>query len=247
MTGGDAGIGLAAGRALLARGATVVLAGPDAEQASLQADAGSCEANVDLLEADVRDVSSVAGLIQATVDRHGSPDLLVNAAGAQTGRQGAPGSWTAAQAASVLDERIGGVARVTHAALPHLLEGDPGTVINVAAGLAPGSPANAGTIHTASRGGVVALTNLLSAAYDPSTLTVYGVVPRLEDGSSPGQRTGPGTDWDRQRGVEEESEGERGLAEAGEAIARLATGHAPSAPGETLLVDAAGRTEPLDR
>ena len=74
VTGAAGGIGEAYSRALAAEGAHVVIADLDADRGEkIAADLGAL-----FVEVDISDVSSTQSLAQATVDRHGRIDALVN-------------------------------------------------------------------------------------------------------------------------------------------------------------------------
>jgi len=77
VSGGTQGVGAAVARAAAREGATVVVTGRRAEfGAPLAAELGGA-----YVPADVSDVASAQASVQATVDRYGRVDCLVNAAG----------------------------------------------------------------------------------------------------------------------------------------------------------------------
>jgi protochlorophyllide reductase len=84
ITGGSSGLGLETARALVARGATVILGcrSPEraerARQALLPAVRGGA---LDLLDLDLADLASVRAAATAVADRYGRLDLLINNAG----------------------------------------------------------------------------------------------------------------------------------------------------------------------
>jgi gluconate 5-dehydrogenase len=81
VAGGYGGIGEAVARALAARGATVVVAGRDAERgAALAATLGAGASSVAF---DARDVASIRTAVNAAAERHGGIDFLVNSLGTQ--------------------------------------------------------------------------------------------------------------------------------------------------------------------
>src|SRR5919202_1479823 len=83
VTGGGSGIGAALGRALVRRGATVVLADIDAEAAARQAASLTREGpgRAQSFAVDVCDAEAVTQLVNDTHGGHGRLDLLVNNAG----------------------------------------------------------------------------------------------------------------------------------------------------------------------
>jgi len=83
VTGGSSGIGAATARALAHRGASIILLGRNRDRLaavahSIHAAGGRAETHAANL-ADPADVTRVAGFVR---DRHGSPDILINNAGA---------------------------------------------------------------------------------------------------------------------------------------------------------------------
>ena len=85
ITGANSGLGLESARALLARGATVVLACRSLERAEaarqeLLAGAGTA-GELELLELDLADLDSVVRAANTVAERHGRLDLLLNNAG----------------------------------------------------------------------------------------------------------------------------------------------------------------------
>ena len=86
ITGANSGLGLETARALLARGATVVLACRNrrrAEQARAELLAAAADGGgaIDLLELDLASLTSVRGAAAGLADRYGRLDLLINNAG----------------------------------------------------------------------------------------------------------------------------------------------------------------------
>lgn len=77
VTGGGTGIGRAAANALIAAGATVVLAGRRKDVLEKAAASAGAEAIV----CDVTDPHAPRGVVDQIVSRHGKLDILVNAAG----------------------------------------------------------------------------------------------------------------------------------------------------------------------
>ena len=84
VTGGSSGLGLETARALVARGATVILGCRSLERAEraretlLPAVRGGA---LDLLDLDLADLASVGAAASAVADRYGRLDLLINNAG----------------------------------------------------------------------------------------------------------------------------------------------------------------------
>ena len=81
VAGGYGGIGEACARALAEQGATVVVAGRDADKA--KAAANSLPGGATSVAFDMRDVASMRHAVDEAARRHGGIDFLVNCAGTQ--------------------------------------------------------------------------------------------------------------------------------------------------------------------
>jgi NAD(P)-dependent dehydrogenase (short-subunit alcohol dehydrogenase family) len=154
VTGGSGGIGLAAAGLLLRRGARVMISGTPSD---LPAAMGSLAAHGDRVAgrpADVCDEAAVEGLVQATVDRFGSLDVLVCAAGIQ--RYGTAADTSTAEWDRVLDVNLRGAFLVVRESLPHLREGTTPAIVLVSSVQAFVTQTEVAA-YTASKGGLNAL------------------------------------------------------------------------------------------
>lgn len=134
VTGASSGIGAATAQALGARGWTVVLVAR--RRAALDRVAGCVQtaggrAVVEALDA--ADAAAVAAMAGRVVDQHGTPALIVNAAGA--GAWQWPEDTPPAAMEAMLDAPYRAAYHVTQAFLPDLLAQRSGTLIHI------GSPA----------------------------------------------------------------------------------------------------------
>lgn len=168
VTGGASGIGLAIARRLARSNAAVA--------AWDVADAGGIP-GVTAISCDVSDEASVAEAMRRTVERLGTPTLLVNAAGVVTRR--APlasldlGEWD-----RTFDIDLRGVVLVTRAALPQLLGAGGGAIVNIAS--MTGLDANAGyAAYSAAKAGLVNLTHLLAKEYGGAGIRSNAVAPGM--------------------------------------------------------------------
>jgi NAD(P)-dependent dehydrogenase (short-subunit alcohol dehydrogenase family) len=160
VTGGTSGIGLAIAQGFRRAGATVIVAGLPAHQASeLQ--------GLEVSDLDVTDNTSVESLL-VKLDRI---DVLVNAAGMI--RRGQEHNIDVFQ--QVLDVNLNGTMRVSMAAYEKLASVE-GCVVNVASmlsffggGLVPA--------YSASKGGIAQLTKSLAIAWAPKGVRVNAVAP----------------------------------------------------------------------
>ncbi|MGW1365250.1 SDR family NAD(P)-dependent oxidoreductase [Streptomyces chartreusis] len=165
VTGGAAGIGLAAARALVAKGAAVVVL--DLEPA------GVPRPLLDL-KADVSDDASVRAAVEGAATALGGIDILVNNAG--IGAQGSVEDNPDEQWHRVLDVNVLGIVRTTRAALPHLRRSAHAAVVNTCSIAATaGLPQRA--LYSASKGAVLSLTLAMAADHVREGIRVNCVNP----------------------------------------------------------------------
>jgi NADP-dependent 3-hydroxy acid dehydrogenase YdfG len=148
ITGGAAGIGLAAAKRFAALGMHVCIADLgrdrlDKAAKDIAAVAPGGVGSVMAMETDVGDVAAVTALEAAVRRRFGGTDVLMNNAGIQpgSGMFGPPENW-----ARILGINLWGVIHGTQVFVPHMIDrGRPGLVINTGSkqGITtpPGDPA----------------------------------------------------------------------------------------------------------
>jgi short-subunit dehydrogenase len=135
ITGGSSGIGLATARALLARGARLVITGrrPDVLAAAvedLRRDGGSVAG----VAADVGTAAGRALTLRAALDALGGLDVLINNAGGV--RAGRLESTSEADIEAMVQVDLLAPILLTRAALPALRAGGEAMVVNVTSGIA---------------------------------------------------------------------------------------------------------------
>jgi NAD(P)-dependent dehydrogenase (short-subunit alcohol dehydrogenase family) len=170
VTGGASGIGAATAVQLRDRGARVAVLDRSytavGEPAMLE------------ISCDVSDSASVTSAIAAVVERFGALDVLINNAGI-----GAVGDATANDDAEwhrVLDVNVIGIARMTRAALPLLLQSNHAAIVNTCSAVASvGEPQRA--LYSASKGAVRALTLAMAADHVKQGIRVNAVMPGTAD------------------------------------------------------------------
>lgn len=163
VTGGAAGIGLAAARAFAKAGMSVAIADLGAERlekaaAEIAAVSPKGAAGVMASETDVSSTDAIRRLEQAVLERFGNIDVLMNNAGIQPGSAmfGPAENWQ-----RIMAVNLWGIINGTQIIVPGMIErGRPGLVINTGSkqGITtpPGDPA-----YNVSKAGVKAFTEAL--------------------------------------------------------------------------------------
>ncbi|ASY31712.1 SDR family NAD(P)-dependent oxidoreductase [Streptomyces sp. CLI2509] len=228
VTGGASGIGLAAARALAARGAEVAVLDlkPDGIPAPLTG-----------LRCDVTDATSVRGAFTALRERYGHLDVLVNNAG--IGAQGTVADNDEDEWHHVLDVNVVGIARVTAAALPLLRASRHAAVVNTCSIAATaGLPQRA--LYSASKGAVLALTRAMAADHLREGIRVNCVNPGTVDTPWVGRLLDAAPDPEAERAALSARQPTGRLVTAEEvagAIAYLASPASGATTGTALAVD----------
>lgn len=169
VTGGSRGIGRAIAERYVEEGATVVITDIDETRGGDTAEQIGCG----FVRSDVRDYDDVKEVVDETAERHDGLDIIVNNAGLSSESRLADMSleeWR-----KVVETNLDGVMHGSKAALPHLLESE-GCIINMGSiyGLLGGMGA---TAYSASKGGVVNLTQQIAVDYAPKGVRVNGICP----------------------------------------------------------------------
>lgn len=190
VTGAASGIGEATARALATRGSHVLLLDRDPERLELVADAIRTQGNgADTYVIDLSDAEAIATTARQLVASHGSPDVLVNNAGA--GRWLSILETSAEEAAQMMTVPYLAAFNITRELLPGMLARGSGQIVNltsVAACLSwPGAVA-----YSAARAAMEGFTNALRADLHGSgigvTLAMFGTVESPYWQHNPGSR-----------------------------------------------------------
>ncbi|EFL03880.1 MULTISPECIES: SDR family oxidoreductase [unclassified Streptomyces] len=228
VTGGASGIGLAAARALAARGAEVAV---------LDLKPDDVPAPLTVLRCDVTDATSVRGAFTALRERYGHLDVLVNNAG--VGAQGTVADNDEDEWHHVLDVNVVGIARVTAAALPLLRASRHAAVVNTCSIAATaGLPQRA--LYSASKGAVLALTRAMAADHLREGIRVNCVNPGTVDTPWVGRLLDAAPDPEAERAALSARQPTGRLVTAEEvagAIAYLASPASGATTGTALAVD----------
>jgi len=175
VTGASRGIGFAIAKALVAEGASVVLAARDAARlgqalAEIEAAGGAAES----LVLDVSDRGAVEAAVGEIVSRHGRIDHLVNNAG--VARDNLVVRMKDEEWQQVLATNLTGVFLCTQAALKPMVRQRSGRIVNITSVVGLGG--NAGQAnYAASKAGIVGFTKSVAREVASRGITVNAVAP----------------------------------------------------------------------
>ena len=175
VTGGNGGIGLGMARGLGQAGATVLVAGRNAEKsAAALRELQSLGVRAESFAVDVTDEAAVQGLFDEVRSRHGRVDILVNNAGSTVRKP--PQDFTLDEWKAVMDVNLTSAFLCSRAAYPLMLQAGAGKVINIGSIMsifgAPYAPA-----YCASKGGIVQFTKSLALAWAKDNIQANAVLP----------------------------------------------------------------------
>jgi 3-oxoacyl-[acyl-carrier protein] reductase len=176
VTGGARGIGEAIGRVLAQHGAGVILGDVDGAAAEAAATGIGC----DSVPLDVRSGASFGAAIEATVERHGSLDILVNNAALTIRRpflEIGEDEWD-----EVLAVNLRGVFLGCRLAGPQMQQRGFGRIVNISSLAGQAGGLVNGAHYAASKGGILALTKVVARELAPHGVTVNAVAPAAIDG-----------------------------------------------------------------
>ena len=175
VTGGNGGIGLGMARGLAQAGASVVVAGRNAEKnAAAVAELESLGAKSVAISIDVRDEAACRRLIADTASRFGRLDILVNNAGTNLRKQ--PQDYTIDEWRDLLDTNLTSAFVCSNAAYPEMKKAGGGKIINIGSmmsifGASFASP------YAATKGGIVQMARAMACAWAKDNIQVNSVLP----------------------------------------------------------------------
>lgn len=188
VTGGGSGIGRGACERLASLGARVAVVDLAIENADRVAEALRGDgADAASFACDVSDESSVAGMVSAVAERFGPLQGVINSAGVNLEADRGPIETASADAFErVLSVNLLGTFLVAKHVMPQLLEAGNGSLVNISSVAGIRGGAGQGLGYTASKGGVVSLTQHLAAIYGSRGVRVNCVCPGATAGEGMG-------------------------------------------------------------
>ncbi|GAA1958596.1 SDR family oxidoreductase [Catenulispora subtropica] len=183
MTGASSGFGEQFARQLSARGTALVLVARRGER--LEKLAAELGTEVEVLPADLTDPAGLAAVEDRLRDTGNPVDLLVNNAGV-----GTTGSFTKLSAQNETDKvalNVTALMRLTHAALPRMVEAGHGGILNISS-IAATTPVPWATTYGATKAFVMAFSENLNrevrrtGVHVTALLPGPSVTPLTEDG-----------------------------------------------------------------
>ena len=176
ITGGDSGIGQSVAVHFAREGADVAIVYTDREEVDAQQTKELVEAEgrqILLLPGDLKLPEFCKHVVEATVERFGKLNIVVNNAAIQLWHE-ALEDMTDEDLVKTYQTNIYSAFRVTRAALPHLHEGD--SIINTTSVTAYQGSADL-LEYSSTKGALMAFTRALSANLAPKKIRVNGVAP----------------------------------------------------------------------
>lgn len=177
ITGGAIGFGRAFARALVAEGASVVIADVDAEMAErTAAELVSAGGKALAVDCDVADADRVAAAVDAASDRFGGVDIVINNAGLHLTKYNQPfGVLSRNEIRALFDVNVMGVINTTLACRDSMRDRGGGVVLNISsmAGYLSATP------YAVSKLTVRGLTVAFATELAPDRIRVNAIAPGL--------------------------------------------------------------------
>lgn len=175
VTGGNSGIGLGMARGLATAGASLVIAGRNAQKNAAAGQAlRALGTQVLAIEADVTQEADCRALIERTLAHFGRLDILINNAG--TNIRKPPQDYTLDEWKTVMDTNLTSAFLCSKAAYPALVQAGGGKIINTGS-MTSLFGAGFAAPYSASKGGIVQLSKSLASAWAKDNIQVNAILP----------------------------------------------------------------------
>jgi 3-oxoacyl-[acyl-carrier protein] reductase len=177
VTGAASGLGRAIAHRFAREGIKVALW--DLDPAGATRAAGEIGAGAQAFAVDVGDTASVRAAWSATREALGTPSILVNSAGI-LGPSAGIASYPEEQWHRVLDINLNGTFRCCQAAVPDMVAGGYGRIVNIASIAGKDGNPNVAA-YVASKAGVIALTKSMGKELATSGVLVNAISPSASE------------------------------------------------------------------
>jgi 2-deoxy-D-gluconate 3-dehydrogenase len=175
VTGGNSGIGLGMARGLARAGASLAIAGRNADKnAAAARELEALGAQVLPLQADVTQESDCNAIVQDALQRFGRLDILINNAG--TNIRKPPQDYTLDEWKTVMDTNLTSAFLCSKAAYPALVQAGGGKIINTGS-MTSIFGASFAMPYSSSKGGIVQMSKALATAWAKDNIQVNAVLP----------------------------------------------------------------------
>jgi NAD(P)-dependent dehydrogenase (short-subunit alcohol dehydrogenase family) len=238
VTGGAKGIGLASAECMLRQGAEVMIVDWSREAAFAAVKSlTAVSKGVDSVAADISSVADVEKAIQATVDRFGGVDVLVNNAGIQT--FGDPVTTTEEVWDKTMNVNLKGHWLMSKYAIPEMLKRGKGSIVNVSSVQGLASQKNV-VAYSTSKHAMIGLTRSMAVDMASRNVRVNCVCPGTVNTPMIQSIIELDTDPDKLKRILDKMHPLGRIAqpsEIGEVIAFLASDRASFMTGSIVVVD----------
>lgn len=179
ITGGASGLGRVGAERFASEGARVVIADvADPEVADEAVESiGAVGGEVSYVHCDVSDSEAVAAAVAHTVATFGALDVLYNNAGVMIGDDDDPVTTPLETYERTMEINVRGVLLGCRHAIPVMLAGGGGSIINVASFVAHMGAATPQISYTASKGAVLAMTREIAVIYARQGIRANALCP----------------------------------------------------------------------